>query len=174
MWTWASLVVRITVKLSGSMLGVMEVIMTLTSEKLARMLPRQPRGPRGRFQAGQVRVEEEEGEVPARGGSAPAPRQRNRRRIVSPSRSRQPSNSSRRDRSARRSSAMRRRSASRRRSLSARSLPPRRRASVRSLARRRTPPRRSPSRTRRLRGGEHRGHPTEGGVCRRHHRTLRR
>ena len=30
------------------------VIMTLTAEKLVRMLPRQPRGPRGRFQAGQV------------------------------------------------------------------------------------------------------------------------
>ena len=77
-----------------------EVIIAFTSEKQARMLrmrPRQPRGPRGRFQAGQVRAEEEEGEVPARGGSAPAPRPRNRRWIVSLSRSRQPSNFSRRE-----------------------------------------------------------------------------
>ena len=106
--------------------------MDFTSEsrvKRLRMSLRQARGPRGRSS---------ESEVPARGGSVPAARPRNRRRIVSPSRSRQPSDSSRRDRS-----STRRRSMSRRRSFSARSSPPRSRSSRGSST-----GRRSASRTR--------------------------
>ena len=80
-----------------------------------RMRLRQPRRARGRSS---------ESDVPARGGSASS-RPRNRRRIVSPSRSRQPSNSVRRDRSrsTRDRSPSRRRLVSRRRSFSPRSRP---------------------------------------------------